>query len=390
MNKSNSPLAVILISRIVYAMNWYNLAPALATIGRVYSVSVAESGLVLSLFLLGAGFFQVVSGIVAARVGSKANCVMGLLLMSATGFIAIFAPNFYVFLALRFLSGVGAAFFFSSGVAVLNENYPERLSTLTGYYVASFDLGAGIVVLAFTPLTVLYGLVGNEVSLGFITLGSAIAFLLVVPRSESYSKVESGVIGQKLRDRRFWFLAVAFSGLWSGNYVFSEYLKEYAHLQGLNEFYSGVLGSSVLFFGFLGSFVSSRLHTSRYLRTGTIMVCFIGVSLIWVPFFGYAGMWVTSFVVGIFTTSVLAIVYTMVVTMEKNRRYVALNSGLFNSIQIMLGFSITTVFALILTYGFTTAWIFMGMLSVATLPFLLPFRKLERRVAIREEAPSGK
>lgn len=381
---------MILASRIVYAMNWYNLAPALSGIQSEYSVTLAKAGLVFSFFLLGAGFFQVISGIIAARVGSKTNCVIGLLIMSVSGFAGVIAPNFYLFLALRFLGGVGAAFFFSSAVAVLNDSYPDRISALTGYYVATFDLGAGIVVLAFTPLTVLFGLVGNEIVLGFITLIMAFLFLVSVPSGEKYDRVESGVIMQRLRDGRFWFLAVAFSGLWSANYLFSEYLKSYAFSQGASEIYAGILGSSVLFFGFLGSFVSSRIHTSRYLRTAVLMVIALGISLIWVPFFGFPGMWVSSFIVGVFTTTVLAIIYTMVVMMEQNRRYVALNSGLFNSIQIMLGFSITVVFTVVLTYGFTYAWIFMGLFAVSTLPFLIPFRLSARKVSLQTDNSSGK
>lgn len=380
----NGPLYVILASRIVYAMNWYNLAPALSRISLDYSVSLAQAGLVFSFFLLGAGVFQVISGIIAARIGSKANCVIGLLVMSATGFAAIVAPGFYFFLVLRFLSGVGAAFFFSSAVAVLNDSYPEKLTSLTGYYVAAFDLGAGIVVFAFTPITISLGLMGNETILGLLTLFMAVLFYVLIPAGEKYSKVEGGVISQKLRDGRFWFLAIAFSGLWSGNYLFSEYLKSYVSTQGVSEIYAGALGSSVLFFGFLGSFVSSRLHTNRYLRTAIVMAVVMGASLVWVPFLGLKGMWVTSFIVGIFTTTVLAVVYTMVVMMEKNRRYVALNSGLFNSIQIMLGFTITVLFTFVLEYGFKTAWVFMGILTVATLPFLIPFKITARKVSLKE------
>lgn len=375
----NGPLYVILTSRIVYAMNWYNLSPALSGIQSAYSVTLARAGLVFSFFLLGAGFFQVVSGIIAARVGSKTNCVAGLIIMSAAGFLGVLAPDFYIFLALRFLGGVGAAFFFSSAVAVLNDVYPERLSALTGYYVAAFDLGAGAVVIGFTPLTILFGLAGNEIVLAFLTLLMAALFFAFVPKGERYTKVDVGVIYRKLKDGRFWFLAIAFSGIWSGNYLFSEYLKSYASLQGASQMYAGAIGSSILFFGFFGSFLSSRIHSSKYLRSTVLMVVILGISLIWVPFLGFPGMWLSSFIVGIFTTTVLAIIYTMVVTMDKDKRYVALNSGLFNSIQIMLGFSITVVFTVVLAHGFTIAWIFMGIFAVSTLPFLIPFRISARK-----------
>lgn len=372
------PISVLMVSRLVYSMNWYNLSPALPEIASSYGVSVNSAGLVFAFFLLGAGLFQVPAGIIAAKIGSRTNCIIGLSFMAVTGIASIFTRSFYELLVMRFLNGTGAAFYFSSAVAVLNEIYPEKLGLMMGYYNASFDIGGGIAIFGFTPVTADLGLDGNEIIQAILTAISAVSLLLFIPRSEHISNFEPGVLRKRIRNPRIWTLAIAFSGFWSTTYVFSEYMKTYASYTGLPLFYSGVIGSSVLFFGILGSFFSGKIKKENFIRSAVWMVVILSASVIWIPFFGLAGMWMSALIVGMLTVSVSSLEYSTVVFIENDRRYVALNSGLFNSIQILLGFSVVLSFTYILEYGFLAAWIVIGLIPCATLPFVLLYLRSMR------------
>ncbi|MCL4452000.1 MAG: MFS transporter [Candidatus Thermoplasmatota archaeon] len=383
------PVTVLMISRLVYSMNWYNLSPALIQISSEYGVTVSVAGLIFAFFLLGAGLFQVPAGILAARIGSRTNCIIGLSLMSVTGLVSIFTNSFTTLLVLRFLSGTGAAFYFSSAVAVLNEIYPEKLGMMMGYYNAAFDIGGGIGILGFTPITVIYGLKWNEIIQAILTAISAISLLAFIPKSEHIGNFEPGVLRKRIMNPKIWTLAIAFSGFWSTTYVFSEYMKTYATFTGLPSYYAGALGSSVLFFGILGSFFSGRLKPENFIRTAIWMVVILSFAVIWIPFLGVSGMWSSALIVGMLTVSISSLEYSTVVFIENDRRYVALNSGLFNSIQILLGFAVVFSFTYILERGFLIAWIVIGLIPCLTIPVVLLYLK-EIRTAGIDFQGSGK
>ena len=364
-------IPVIMTSRLVYSMNWYNLAPAIYQISSAFKVSADQAGLVFAFFLLGAGLFQVPAGLTAAKWGSRNNCVLGLGIMTVSGFAEVLAINFDVLLFLRFISGFGAAFFFSSAVSVLNDLNPEKLGQYMGYYNAAFDIGGGIAVFAFTPITSFLGLHFNEELQASITAVTTIIFFLGIKQGAVSGNFEKGALRNRIKNPLIWLLAIAFSGFWSTTYVYSEYLKNYATFSGIPLYYAGALGSSVLFFGILGSFFSGRIRKENLIRNAVWMVIALCVSVIWIPFLGVAGMWVSALVVGMFTVSISSLEYSTVVFIEKDRRFVALNSGLFNSIQILLGFTVTVAFTYVLAFGYEVAWIFIGILPAVTLPLVL-------------------
>jgi MFS family permease len=365
------PVTVLMISRLVYSMNWYNLSPALVQISSEYYVTVNAAGLIFAFFLLGAGLFQVPAGILAARIGSRTNCIIGLSLMAVTGFASIFTNSFTSLLFLRFLSGMGAAFYFSSAVAVLNDIYPEKLGLMMGYYNAAFDIGGGIGIFGFTPITVVLGLKWNEIIQAILTAISALSLLIFIPKGDHVGNFEPGVLRKRIVNLKIWTLAIAFSGFWSTTYVFSEYMKTYASFTGLPTYYAGALGSSVLFFGILGSFFSGRMKPENFIRSAVWMVIILAVSVMWIPFLGLPGMWASALIVGMLTVSISSLEYSTVVFIENDRRYVALNSGLFNSIQILVGFAVVFSFTYILARGFLFAWIVVGLIPCITIPLVL-------------------
>ena len=369
-------------SRLVYSMNWYNLAPAIYQISSAFNVSVDQAGLVFAFFLLGAGLFQVPAGLIAAKWGSRNNCVLGLGIMSASGFTEVIAVNFDALLFLRFLSGFGAAFFFSSAVSVLNDSNPEKLGQYMGYYNAAFDIGGGIAVFAFTPITSFFGLRFNEELQAAITAITTLIFFFGVGQSTISGNFERGALRNRIRNPLIWLLAVAFSGFWSTTYVYSEYLKDYATFSGIPLYYAGALGSSVLFFGILGSFFSGRIRKENLIRNAVWMVLALCVSVIWIPFLGVVGMWVSALVVGMFTVSISSLEYSTVVFIERDRRFVALNSGLFNSIQILLGFTVTVAFTYVLVFGYDVAWIFIGIIPATTLPLVIIYARRAAKMGV--------
>src|SRR5437870_13460006 len=103
-------LGSVLTSRVIYTINWFNIAPLLGATGHIalgLSVDLPSQGLLTSSFLLGAGIFQIPAGIVSARWGPKNTSQLAMLILSLSGLRDGLTANFAVLLVSRFLLGLG-------------------------------------------------------------------------------------------------------------------------------------------------------------------------------------------------------------------------------------------------------------------------------------------
>lgn len=86
------------------------MLPALPYMGEALGVSSEnDRQLVLSLYMFGFGFTQLLFGPLSDRYGRRAPLFIGLFFYVLAAFAAIFAPSFGVLLFLRFVQGAGAA-----------------------------------------------------------------------------------------------------------------------------------------------------------------------------------------------------------------------------------------------------------------------------------------
>src|SRR2546429_9939213 len=97
-------LGSVLTSRVIYTINWFNIAPLLGATGLIalgLSIDLPSQGLLTSSFLLGAGIFQIPAGIISARWGPKNTSQLGILILSLTGIGEGLSPNLPVILVAR-------------------------------------------------------------------------------------------------------------------------------------------------------------------------------------------------------------------------------------------------------------------------------------------------
>ena len=70
LNKTNrSAVASLLFARIIYAINWFNIASIFSHIASDFKQDVTLLGLLTTSFLIGIGLFQVPGGILARNTG---------------------------------------------------------------------------------------------------------------------------------------------------------------------------------------------------------------------------------------------------------------------------------------------------------------------------------
>ena len=361
----------VMVSRLFYALNWYNISPALVPISQAFNVPFSYTGIALSSFLLGAGIFQLPAGIVSSRIGARRTALLGLYLMAVSAILSAYSSTFLELVAMRFIVGVGAAFYFSTAIAILNEIAPERIAGMIGYYNASFNIGAGAGIIAFTPLIPIFGWRMDFLVSGIAVLASALFLQLSIKRGAIYGGFDSRNIRARLFDRRTWLLGVGLVGLWSLNYTLPEYFKSYGTLININPNIAGLMGGIIPIAGIVGGVLAGTIRRFNPLRLAAGLVVIIGAMVMAIPAIPYIGLWVVLVSVGLVATIVISLEYTIIALMDKDSRYMALNIGLINSIQIGIGAVVPAVFGFIEIYGFSYSWLFLGLFSMGTLFLLL-------------------
>src|SRR5205809_2271492 len=181
-------LGSVLTSRIIYTINWFNIAPLLGATGLIavaLNVDLPSQGLLTSSFLLGAGIFQIPAGIIAARWGLKNTSQLGMLILSFSGIGEGLSPNFPTLLVSRFLLGLGAALFFAPAIGILTPLFkPEEEGFVLGLYNSCFNIGGALGLFGWVLVTDFLGWRGGLVLGGLIGVVSVLIGQVVIPRDK--------------------------------------------------------------------------------------------------------------------------------------------------------------------------------------------------------------
>lgn len=359
-----------MLSRLVYAMNWYNLSPAVNDIAKTFNINFAATTLLFSFFLFGAGAFQIPAGILASRIGAKRVAMGGLVIMSLAAIASTFAPSFIMLISLRFVSGIAAAFFFSSAIGLLNDLYNRNITKMVGIYNGFFAIGGGIGIFLFTPVVHMVGWRADSLISGSVTLIIALVTIISLPKSTIYGTFNAREVFSRLTDRTIWLVALGLDGLWALNYTLSEYFSTYAIHLGETQIIAGLMGGMILFLGIVGGIITGPLRKYRALPSVIGLTAMIGISVAMIPFLQGLTLWIPVILDGIFSVVVISTEYGILIQLNRNPRYVPLSLGTVNSIQIGFGSLFPLVFGYLHNGGYTPSWIFLGLMAIALLPLI--------------------
>lgn len=332
-----------------------------------------ELGLMLSTFMVGAGLLQVPAGVFSARKGPNRAVVLGLAILAAASLVSAASPNVFFQAATRFVTGVGAAFYFAPAMVVVSGLYRGRSGLLIGIYNAAFNLGGGITLFALTPAAALWGWRAPYIVTGLATL-VALAQHLAVFRGATEDPVAEKTGGlAALRSRSLWGVAVGILGLSVAYYVASQFVVDYAtdslHL-GASD--AGLVSSLILFGGLLGGPIvgslSDRAADRRIYVAASSIAAAICIALFYYPSRLMLGA--AAFALGFFDSAAYTIAYA-IPTDQLGRRDAPLAIGLINSLSIMVGAAAVALFGhSIPLLGYRTSWLVVAAVAALTLPAL--------------------
>ena len=196
---NSAPVLSLLLARIFYSANWFNVASIFYIIATDFKQDISTLGLVTSSFILGVGLFQVPAGILAAKYSANRVAVFGILLASSCVFLTGLSDSIVQIAVLRFIVGVGMACFFGPSVVLISEYLGKRSEGLgIGLINSAHAIGGILGIFAWVVLAQLTGWRISLVSAG--ALGLVTGLILIISLSQRKSKLklrDGGVVGQR-------------------------------------------------------------------------------------------------------------------------------------------------------------------------------------------------
>jgi MFS transporter, ACDE family, multidrug resistance protein len=382
-------LGSVLTSRVIYTINWFNIAPLLGATGLI-AIDLPSQGLLTSSFLLGAGIFQIPAGIVSARWGPKNTSQLGMTILSLSGIGEGLSPNFPALLISRFLLGLGAALFFSPAIGILTPLFkPEEEGFVLGLYNSCFNIGGAIGLFGWVLVTDILGWRGGLVLGGLIGIVSVTIGQIVIPRDKPVKQTERRPIRPVFRNRNVWLIGFGVLGLWGAIFSSSSFLEAYAKDSfAISPYIAGLMASLIMFASIFGGPIGGRLSDRFRMRKMFMLIPGIIVS-VGIILFGISQpteLWLLIPLVGFMDSIVFSTMYaSMSQYPEIGHDYAPLGISIINSVQILGSYPIPIIFTILVSaYGnnYSPGWFFMGGVSLALMMLIFwiqePFKANSR------------
>ena len=367
---------ILIALRIGYAYNWFDTGPALNSIGSTFSVGPAQLGLLVAMFLVGAGLLQVPAGFLALRYGARTVSIAGVALLALTSAASAAAPSFDVLLLLRLGAGFGAALFFSPAIGLVASLYPPgRRGLPVGTFSSAFSAGAALGIVGSSLLVPVIGWRGALLVGGLGLAVLAVAALAAIPRQAGAPPaLRSTARGWPvaLRYRAVWVIGFAFIGVEGASFATGQFIVPFGeNVRGWSILLAGIVGMMFVFPSTFGGPVGGTI-AERYRNHRTqFAVATLGAAgvLALVPFAGV----VTAILIGIAFSFAYGFIYAVMYVLPHfwatlPPGEIPLAIGLFNSIQLSGGAVVSFLFGWVVSVrSYGVAWEFLAVAMVATL-----------------------
>jgi MFS family permease len=372
----------LLIARIIYAINWFNIGSLFPFISKEFNQDVSYLGQLSGFFLLGIGLFQIPGGLFATKYGSRRSAILGILLSSIAVIISSLTTQIAVFVILRFIVGLGMAFFFSAGVTLITT-YLGKRSEGTGIgLLNSFQAIGGIIgifgwilvaeVLGWRLSLIMSGILG-------VAIGLTMIFLLPV-ETQVRTTISISLLRKLLFSRYLVSLGVILTatqlawGLTVSFFVF--YLID---RMKISPEFAGIISSIPLLVYVFTSPITGKIYdksnNSKWLLL--IFSIMLGISIMMNSLDNLTAVILSAIFVGFFATGGFTIIYAITrkiesTTLTQGQEYATLNVSWINGISLMGISWVPVVFSLIINQaGYSIAWFIGGAITlILTIPIL--------------------
>jgi MFS family permease len=369
----------LLLARIIYAVNWYNIGSVFSFIALDFKQNVSGLGFITGSFYVGLGIFQIPGGIVAAKIGPRKSTIYGTLIASAATFLSGLITDFSQLAVLRFFVGLGMAFVFGPGVALIVRYFRRHAGGLSvGLYNAAFYMGGALGLFSWGVFSELAGWRLSLATSGALGILSALLLVALVPADSTREDflIKRSQLRMILGDKWLMFLGVGMFGMTGGASVVTALMVFYLE-QSLkaSTAIAGVIGGLSLVFALLSSPIVGRVYDRS--RDARKLMFFSGIGTA----IGLAVASIPTLYTAILSTAIVGFSLGGGLTVgfsaarDANRsdpEYEALAVSTVNSLQLFAGFFSPVAFSfLVVDLGYAMAWQLASLYTLVIISVIL-------------------
>jgi MFS family permease len=322
----------LIIARIVYGINWFNISAIFPLIALEFNKDVSVLGSISAAFFIGIGLFQIPAGIFAVKFNPRISAIVGITISSTAALLCGLVLSSSELIWLRFIVGFGMAFFFSSAVILIARHGKRGFPGYSiGLMNSAHSMGGIIGIFGWI---IIAQMVGWRVSLmlsGALGLVTALLMIMTIPRSnitleydasrmenkkdsQAAKKAEKLKISDALKvlsNHTLIYLGIILIGIQAAWAVELTFIVIYLQNLGFSAELAGIIASLPLIFAIVSApLIGGFYDKVRDTRT-VLLICGVGASIAIVGLsLGSLYLIITSVILsGIFSGGAFTVVY---------------------------------------------------------------------------------
>ena len=374
----------LLLARVVYTINWFNIASIFYLIASDFGTNIAILGIISASFLIGVGLFQVPAGIIAAKIGARKIAIYGIMIASSAALVTGLASDTAQIILLRFIVGIGMACFFGPSVILISRylgNESEGLGI--GLLNSSHALGGIVGLFGWAILAETLGWRGTVILSGGLGIATAIILSIALVRHEDEIqkkfRIKTSHVLDTLFNKSLIILGLTLLGFQAGSSMILTFSVFYFedHLK-IGPVEAGLIGSLSLIVALISSPLFGRIYDKFGNAKKLLFISGIlsAISMLGLTTNSLYVLAASVIMTGFFLSAGFVIVYAKAKEINRSQpHYQTLAVSYVNGISLFGVFWVPVLFSFIVNgLGYEVAWL-LGALVVILLVF--PILKLK-------------
>jgi len=374
----------LLLARVVYTINWFNIASIFYLIASDFGTNIAILGIISASFLIGVGLFQVPAGIIAAKIGARKIAIYGIMIASSAALVTGLASDTAQIILLRFIVGIGMACFFGPSVILISRYLGKESEGLgIGLLNSSHALGGIVGLFGWAILAATLGWRGTVILSGGLGIATAIILSIALVRHEDEIQKEFRIKTSHVLDTLFnkslIILGLTLLGFQAGSSMILTFSVFYFedHLK-IGPVEAGLIGSLSLIVALISSPLFGRIYDKFGNAKKLLFISGIlsAISMLGLTTNSLYVLATSVIMTGFFLSAGFVIVYAKAKEINRSQpHYQTLAVSYVNGISLFGVFWVPVLFSFIVNgLGYEVAWL-LGALVVILLVF--PILKLK-------------
>jgi MFS family permease len=374
----------LMLARVVYTINWFNIASIFYLVASDFKEDIAMLGIISASFLIGVGLFQVPAGIIAAKYGPRKIAIYGIMIASSAALVTGLVSNTSQITLLRFIIGLGMACFFGPSVILVSKYLGKESEGLgIGLLNSAHALGGIIGLFGWVILAEHFGWRATLILSGGLGISTAIilssALLRDVDEIRNEFKIKVSHVFSTLFNKSLIVLGITLLGFQAGSSMILTFSVFYFvdHLK-INPIDAGLIGSLSLIVALVSSPFFGKLYDKIGNARKLLLISGI-ISAVSLVGFATDSLYVITasiLITGFFLSAGFVIVYAKAKEINKAQpQYQTLAVSFVNGVSLFGVFWVPVLFSTIASgLGYEIAWL-LG--AVVIILLILPVIRLK-------------